>query len=210
MSVGCVHSKPGSPCPLMPTAAKRATVSRPRFSLRVCFHYAYAAWFALMNCYPLALLALPLGPFSFSPDCLQSNQLLLLLVAGCGLLLLVPTWRHRLRQTPTATTCPDVHRHALSIRSPLLCLFNSPFSLHFSSFLSLPPPSLPFSLSPSLFLSCVSHHHHHRRSSWNRSHSQSRSRRIALPSFNTPPPRPILPPPPACSLHPLPLFLCLL
>lgn len=158
MSVGSVHSKPGSPCPLMPTAAKRATVSRPRFSLRVCFHYAYATWFALMNCYPLALLALPLGPFSFSPDCLQSNQLLLLLVAGCWLRV-AAAGAYVAPPSPTNADGDDVSRraqtraeHPLSLALPLQFPFLSSFL-----FLSISPPSLsPFlSLSFSLSLMCV-------------------------------------------------------
>lgn len=94
--------------------------------------------------------------------------------------------------SPTNADGDGVSRRAQTrarIRSPFLSLFNSPslflsFPLSLCFFLShlSPPPSLSHSLS----LTCVSHHHHHRRISWNRSHSQSRSRRMALPSFNSP------------------------
>lgn len=177
------------------SAAHRASVSQP--TLAVLLFLAWSLFSLRIRRVVRIDELLPIAP-AFSPPLplqLQPSQPTVkstVIVAGCGLLLLllVPTWRHRLRQTPTATACPDVHRHALASALPFSASsipLRSSCPSHFLSVSSSLSPLAPsFSFSPSLSLACVSHHHHHRRISWNRSHSQSRSRRMALPSFNSP------------------------
>lgn len=177
------------------TAAHRASVSQPTLAV-----FSFLAWslFSLRirrvvridELLPIApAFLLPPSPFAFAPfsyssDSLQSNQLLLLLVAGCCCWCLRgATVSDKRRRRRRVQTCTDTRSHPLSLSQPLQFPFALLVPPTFSLFL---PPSHPPSYSFSLSLACVSHHHHHRRISWNRSHSQSRSHRMALPSFNSP------------------------
>lgn len=74
--------------------------------------------------------------------CLQSNRVLLLLIEVSEMMV-VPTRRHRFQQAPTATTCPNVHRHAL------VSLFLSLLRSFHSFYLSLSLQSRTISFSPS-------------------------------------------------------------